>query len=65
MNDNVIDGDGDYVIKVRGTTFDALDLDCAMQSNMCENRIERKVGGNKSIHNLSYDDKARPPVNYL
>ena len=66
MNDNVIDADGDYVIKARGTTFGALDLDCAMQSKICEYRIERKVGGNQSsIHNLSYDDKARPPVNSL
>ena len=59
MNDKVIDGNGDcdYVIKVRGTTIDARPAPC---SQKCGYRIERKVGGNISIHNLSYDDNARP-----
>ena len=47
----------DYANKVRETTFDARPVPC---SQICGYRVERKVGGNISIHNLSYDDKARP-----
>ena len=47
MNDNVIDADGDYVIKVRGTTFGALDLDCAMQSKKDMRIQNRKEGRRK------------------